>query len=265
MKQKEFIFTTPSLSIDLSFVVRIISKILGFYKIPFSLICNLKSKMIGVFKEALYFLETQKNNFSSFSRNNSRIFGEKFNFPKEKASKILKIFSAILILAVIIFGISRMIPDSSKVTQNSKNQPEVKGANASMFIGKEFEFPLTDSKGREISKIKYLVENAELRDEIIIKGQRATSVKGRTFLIITLKITNNYEKTVNINTRDYVRLSVNDSPELLAPDIHNDPVEVQAISTKYTRVGFPINTSDTNLVLQVGEINKEKEIIELSF
>ena len=51
--------------------------------------------------------------------------------------------------------------------------------------------------------------------------------------------------------------------ELLAPDTHNDPVEIQAISTKFTRVGFIINDSDKDLVLHVGEIQGDKEKIEL--
>jgi hypothetical protein len=51
--------------------------------------------------------------------------------------------------------------------------------------------------------------------------------------------------------------------ELLAPDIHNDPVEVQAISTKPTRVGFPINDTDKKLTLFIGEINGQKDKVEL--
>jgi hypothetical protein len=40
-------------------------------------------------------------------------------------------------------------------------------------------------------------------------------------------------------------------------------VEVQAISTKFTRVGFPINENDSDLKLRVGEIEGEKETIPL--
>ena len=66
-----------------------------------------------------------------------------------------------------------------------------------------------------------------------------------------------------MNTRDYVRLTVNNGSEWLAPDIHNDPVEIQAISTKYTRIGFPISDTDKKLKLQIGEINGDKEIVDL--
>jgi hypothetical protein len=106
--------------------------------------------------------------------------------------------------------------------------------------------------------------DAELRDEIIVKGKQATAIKGRTFLIVNLKITNDFDKTITINTRDYVRLTVNKNSEKLAPDIHNDPVEIQADSTKYTRVGFPIDDTDKDLTLTVGEINGPKQTIKLN-
>ena len=69
-----------------------------------------------------------------------------------------------------------------------------------------------------------------------------------------------------MNTKDYVRLSINGTDkELLAPEIHNDPVVIQAISTKSTRVGFPLSASDKKLKLFIGEINGNKTQIELNF
>ena len=137
-------------------------------------------------------------------------------------------------------------------------------AKATQSLDKEFSFPLKNDKSEEVSRIKYIIENVEKRDEIVVKGQRARSVKGRTFLIFNLKIVNDFNQVIQIQTRDYVRLSVNgDKNQWLAPDIHNDPVDIQAISTKLTRIGFAINDSDKNIVLRVGEINGEKEEIEI--
>ncbi len=131
-------------------------------------------------------------------------------------------------------------------------------------VNKEFEFPVKDSESDTI-KIKYIIEKAEISPEIIVKGQKATAVNGRTFLIVDLKITNNFDKAISINTKDYIRLQVDgNDKELLAPDIHNDPVEVQAISTKYTRVGFPVNTTDHDFVLHIGEIQGDKQKINLN-
>ncbi len=162
-------------------------------------------------------------------------------------------------LAKTFFIDSRPVT-SAQITQRVQIQPP----KTTMTINKEFQFPLKDEKGQEIAKIKYLLDKAEKRDEILIKGQKATVISGRTFLIINLKITNGTKQKIQMNTRDYIRLTIKDDPELLAPDIHNDPVEIQAISTKYTRVGFPISDNDKNLKLQVGEINGDKETINLN-
>lgn len=185
-------------------------------------------------------------------------------FDKENLKKHAKSIVIALGIIVVIISLGKML---FKVG-NSKGSttPEIKPALATMAINKEFSFPLTASGGDKVSDVKFMIENAELRDEIIVNGQRATSIKGRDFLILTIKISNEYKSAIQINSRDYVRLSVNGNEgEWLAPDIHNDPVEVQAISTKYTRLGFAINETDKNLLLRIGEINGEKETIPLEF
>ncbi|OGM23066.1 hypothetical protein A2691_00610 [Candidatus Woesebacteria bacterium RIFCSPHIGHO2_01_FULL_39_23] len=172
---------------------------------------------------------------------------------------------------VVIFGILVIVFIIFKVLTSTRSNvyPDVRGniasAKAVKEINREFFFPLKDENGKEVSKIKFLVENAELRDEIVVKGQKATSIKGRTFFIINLKITNEHNSAIEINTRDYLRLAIGDSNEWFAPDIHNDPVEVQAISTKPTRVGFPIDDVRNKFKVQAGEIREKKEVVEFEF
>jgi hypothetical protein len=174
--------------------------------------------------------------------------------------KLVSVITAVVGLLILVLIGRALLSGGS-----SDEKVEIKEAKAETEINREFSFPLKDSKGEEVSTFKYTVEKAEIRDEIVVKGQRASAIKGREFLIINLKLSNDYDKPIQINTRDYVRLAVNgNESEWLAPEIHNDPAEVQAISTKNTRVGFPINESDEKLVIQVGEINGNKEKIELS-
>lgn len=183
----------------------------------------------------------------------------KLNPQVLKITKILLIIVATVAAVTLLSRLVRGIGGTS-----SSNQASVAGAKATQDISRGFAFPIRNGDGEEVSTIVYHIEKAELLDEIIVKGQRATAIKGRIFLIITLKITNEYSQAIEIDTRDYLRLSVNENEEeLLAPDIHNDPVEVQAISTKFSRLGFPINDSDKNLVLRVGEISEDKEKIVL--
>lgn len=178
-------------------------------------------------------------------------------FSLMKAARYL-LMSIILIAAV--YGVYQFVAGRKQVD----SQVTIQGPKATLQINKDFSFPLKDSTGKVVNQFIYTIQTAELRDEIIVQGQKATAVAGRTFLILNLKIANQHNQNVSINTRDYVRLSVNGNEnEWLAPDIHNDPVEVLAISTKYTRVGFAINSSDKSLVLQIGEINGDKQKIDL--
>lgn len=178
-----------------------------------------------------------------------------------KNIKLILIGLLLLGLFVVIFTFL-----SKSNSSSSNSQSTLKDARLAASINQEFSFPLKDETDTEVSKIKYTLESAELRSEILVKGQKATAVKGREFLIISLKITNEFSQAIELNTRDYVRLSVNGNrEEWLAPDIHNDPVEIQAASTKMTRIGFPVNTDDKDMLLRIGEIEGDKEEVSLDF
>jgi len=180
-----------------------------------------------------------------------------------KVSKNLKYLIYLIVTVVVLFAGTSLIK-KVKVGELSSGKVEIKKAKATQVINREFLLPLTDDGGNEVDKIKYIIEKAEIRDEILWQGQTARAVKGRTFLILTLKIVNNYSEGVTINTKDYIRLSVNgNEDEWFAADSHNDPVEVQAISTEPVILGFAINESDKDLVIRVGEVGGEKEKIEL--
>ncbi len=185
----------------------------------------------------------------------------RINLPSKKIAKVLLLIG---IAAVVLISGAKIIGRLGKGGISDTRQ-EVQGAKASQDLNREFTFPLKNSEGEEVSRIHYGIEKAELRDEIIVKGQKATAIKGRTFLILTLKIKNDYDQPIEIDTRDYVRLSIDNDGEWLAPTIHNDPVEVQAISTMHTRLGFPIDDESKNLVLQIGEISGEKERVSIEF
>ncbi len=183
--------------------------------------------------------------------------------------------SRIIVIVIIVLGGILLInartnvfkgqKTFSAVGANNGQKTTIAGPIATRPINKEFSFPIKDNKGIEIGTLKYMLENAELRDEIVVKGQKATAVKGRTFLILNLKIVNQGDKRIEINSRDFIRLSVNNGTEWLAPEIHNDPVEIQPISTKYSRLGFPIDETKKNLKVQVGEISGQKTVLDLQF
>lgn len=217
-----------------------------FLQILNNLVQNIKNKINSL---------SNRNSLASPSYSNR-------NFRNRNTPRFLFPIIAVVFL-ILSFYLGRLSGQSSINYHDDRPLPST--TKARQVLNKELEFSLRDNKGNEISKIKYKIETAELQDSIIVKGQRARAVKGRTFLILNLKISNNFTQGIEINSRDYVRLSVNSSKELIAADIHNDPVAVQAIATKFTRLGFPINDSDKNLMLLIGEIKGKKETIKLNF
>jgi hypothetical protein len=179
---------------------------------------------------------------------------------------IMRVILPILLFVVAIGGIYTMFNRQTNVQGVNTVATSTNKILATVPVNREFSFPLKDAKEKEIGRFTYIIESAELRNQIVVKGQTATAVDGRVFLLLNLKLVNGLDQGLSINTRDYIRVSINgDEKEWFAPDIHNDPVETQAISTKSTRVGIAIDEDDRDIKLQIGEINGTKEIIPVSF
>jgi hypothetical protein len=182
---------------------------------------------------------------------------------KDSSVKPYVIGLVVIIAAVIL--LVRFNPFAPNSQASSGNKTVIKDALATETLNREFKFPLKDDKGETLGEIKYIIENAELRDEIVVKGKKASAVAGKRFLVLNLKITNDTNQNISMNTKDYVRLFVNgNESEPLSPNIHNDPVVVDAISVKPTRIGFAINEADSNLKIKIGEIKGEKQTIDLT-
>ena len=222
-----------------------------------------------------------KNFTSKYSRSytiaRNRTVGLTSNLPKMNAGKYFQNFrnlnigknhfayAIVGILLVFAFLMGRQFfPSTKSLLGPGDIREDAPAPVATQTLNKKFEFPLLSQDGKEVSRISYFVESANLQDAFIYQGKLAKAVKGRTFLIFNLKITNPYEKTIQINAKDYLRVKVNGKNEQLASEIHNDPVEIQADSTKYTRIGLPINDTDKNIVLLIGELNGKKETINLN-
>ena len=186
-----------------------------------------------------------------------KIFSLNTKFKKRSLSLI--VLGALLIVGFL--GIRALVQSSD----NSSKEVVLRDAISKKDINKDFSFAIKDDAGKEVTKLGYKIENAELRDQILIKGKSASAVTGKKFLILNVKLNNTFNRSIELTAKDYVRLTVNNNPELIAPDIHNDPVIIQPISTQVTRIGFAIKDDDKDLVIKAGEINGPKTDIEIKF
>ena|GEM_PF-1593775 len=193
------------------------------------------------------------------STNNSHL---RKQFKKNKFLFIFIVAIAVLLFSVLIASVKKNSSGTTVLGQQKVHLNEVKSQET---LNKKFQFPIRDGNGKEVTKITFLIQNAELRDQIVVKGRPANAIEGRIFLVLNLKLTNDYTKTISLNTRDFVRMTVNGSSEKMAFDIHNDPVEVLAGSVKQTRLAMAINTTDKDIILLIGEVNGPKQTIKVQF
>jgi hypothetical protein len=136
-------------------------------------------------------------------------------------------------------------------------------ANTEKILNKQYVFSINNQAGTKLSEFKFLIKSIERTKEIDIAGGKATAVGGRELLIINIELTNPGNIPASVVARNYLRLKVNNQDKLLAPEYHSDPVDLQPQSTRDIRLGFNIAESDRNLILQVGELEGDKEQIAL--
>jgi hypothetical protein len=201
-------------------------------------------------------------NYNLSSSKKSSAFFKRFkNFPT-----ILFLAGLFIVILLAFFSTQQSDANPSGTSNSGQTNKQItlQKPNVQKKINKSFTFPLRDQDGKEVSNFIYTIESVETRNQIIVQGQQATAIKGKTFLIINIKLTNNFDKAIQVNARDYLRVIVENSSEKSAPDMHSDPVDVQSISTKPTRLGMTINESDKKIILQIGEIAGKKEKIPVS-
>lgn len=179
-------------------------------------------------------------------------------------AKYIKYFVIIIVLLGIGIIIKNALTPSTESAKIASDKVQIKAAIATKELNKDIQIPVANEDSEDVA-LTMRIETLELRDEIIVQGQKATSVAGRSFLVVNLKLINPLEQGVEVNTKDYLRLEEDGKDEWLAPDIHNDPVLIQAISTKPTRLAFPIDAKARKFKLQIGEISGEKEVVEINF
>lgn len=168
--------------------------------------------------------------------------------------------SAILLISWAKFG------KKSITGGQGKNKNESLAQNQAVKINKEFEFPGLDETGRAKGKIGLKVTEIEKTNQVVVQEKTYTAQADKVFLIVNLELKNEDSKGLNIYPGDLTRLIVDDNDEkMFAPDLHNNYVLVAPISTKTDRVGFIVNKDFKSLSLQIGEVEKDKEFIEIKF
>lgn len=174
--------------------------------------------------------------------------------------KVLKL-AATLIVAVVLVFVIRQLFSTTSASPSSSYPINTSTRKQTAQVDQDFDIPI----GTSDEVITFKVTNVDLTNEVILRGQKANAVTGRKFVILNIKLSNQQQQRVKIDSRDYVRLAVDDTGDRLAPSLHNDPIEVQPISDQFTKVGFTVDENVKSFKLYIGLIKEDKIEIPLDF
>lgn len=143
--------------------------------------------------------------------------------------------------------------------------PTLAPRSVKQVINRTFQFPVNNPDGSVGGIVNYHLKDYEFTNQVVVNKLYKALVTGdNEILALNIEITNDNDYAVQMMSGDYIRLTKNSEDKLVAPDIENDPVEVRPHSTKQVSIGFAVNTSDSNIMLQVGELDGDKEVVNIT-
>lgn len=138
-------------------------------------------------------------------------------------------------------------------------------SKSSVDISKNFSVVARTKDGRPTDgTFPIKVTTAELTDNVLVQGKKATARNGKIFLVVYLEIENKYNVTLYNKPLDLLRLVRSDGKRI-APSVSQGDVEVRAISVKRTNVAFVVDKGEKNFTIEIGEIKGKKEAIQIKF
>lgn len=161
----------------------------------------------------------------------------------------------ILIAGIGLYKAKHYTPSSASAQSQSNSK--------SQNLDQSFNFPIYSQGQKTENGLELKVTTIERSDQVVVNGKTATSKEGKDFLIINIEIKNPTNDKLNVHPVDFFRL-VDDSGNHFAADVYNDPVVSEPIAIKKTRIGYVVDKSQSNFKFEVGEINGEKQTVEVN-
>ena len=182
-------------------------------------------------------------------------------FIRQPKIKIAVVGFLVVLLALGGFYLSGL-RKANKLSP-SGNRQVASEVTATADINQQFEFKGINSRSQPKS-LKLTLVNVERKDEIKVKKEPRRASKSRDYLLIRIEIENSHPEKIALVTSNYIRLE-GENGKLFAPDYHNGNVVVDPISTRRDTVVFTVDASRKSFIFQVGELEGEKQKIEVNF
>ena len=171
--------------------------------------------------------------------------------PVKLRLKDLKIIVIAALILVILVGLFIWLKPSAKPTARVNQSFSVQARTREKLRVRDANLQLT-------------VTTADFANSLLVQGRKATARNEKVFLILNMEVENPYEAPLYTFPVDIVRLVRSDG-KLLAPSVTQGTVEVRPISIKRTNVGFIVEPKEKKFKLELGEVGKEVQTIEITF
>lgn len=181
---------------------------------------------------------------------------------KEKLLENPKLIILTLIVAAVVgYFIYANQGDSQKKTKPSTTTAPVK---ASVEVNAPFQFDIPQNGKLAPQQIKFTILRAERKDEIKVKGEARKATQGHDFLLLRLELDNPSPKRIKFVSSDFIRL-LGAEDKKYSPDFHNGAVVLDPISVRRDLVSFIVDQDAKNFTLLVGELDKDKQQVNIEF
>lgn len=131
-------------------------------------------------------------------------------------------------------------------------------------LNKKLLFPIKNQKGESTGSD--LVVNAttvERTDKLLYNGRPLIARQSKDFIVVNMEIENSTKDRLTVRAVDFIRL-VDENGKNYSADVQTEAVKVEPLSVKKTRTIFIIDESRKNLVFLLGDINSNREKVEIT-
>ncbi len=182
---------------------------------------------------------------------------------EHSARKFLKPLIILAVIALIAVGGYSIYKQNNPGQGLSPAQAQVK--SQVITLNKTFDLPTGLEGGKDnIQPLKFTFVSAQLTNRIVVAKKYQYAKSGATYLMLSVLIENSNTKSLNIRTRDLVRL-IDNNGKKFAPSFYNKDLPVQADAVKKDIVGFLVPDSIKDFKIQYGSPTGAKQVIDLKF
>ena len=179
-------------------------------------------------------------------------------------NKKVKIIFVIVCVTVVLGGLFIVgkgkgeSKSQSPVVTTTVSEPSAKAEINQTFL-------VSISNASKVTReVNFTITSVERKGEIRLKDVTRRPASGKDYLLIRIEIQNDHSEKLAIASQDRIRM-VGDQGKLFAPDYHNGAIVVEPLSVKKDLVAYVVDKSTKSFSFMVGDLNGEKQRIEVNF